>query len=321
MGFNFDFFGSTLWIHTLTETFPNIRIAAPGLYEVSSYVRGRRYTNAPFHWPWFAAESDSGSNAAELLARRAKGGSFAANGKRLELLLPAADFSRSETNLLPCAPAQFFPVISLLEKKKYTKQFRTNLARLEQRFTEAEGFHFVELDGRKGLDEFYAILLRLYLRYHRSVPPPRRMLQRLVQNSDRISNIRLWGIRRGERLIAGSMFGISGTSAHQLWAAADLRFRSSGVSTHLLKKIIDELSSHFPDSPYLNLGPTPEADQGLLFSKSRWGAELLEYQAYGENGSRIALEKKSQKLAGFAFRLMPEAVFSKLARALYSQTA
>ncbi|CCK81679.1 GNAT family N-acetyltransferase [Desulfobacula toluolica] len=208
--------------------------------------------------------------------------------------------------------------------KNCKKQFRINLKSSILKISGSGEFAvFSSCYSNKDWKDFYHLVCKLFKNKHLMFPAPFEFFLNIRKYWSK-ENYSLYILRHREKCVAGILILKFKDKAYYSWSASSIEYNKWGVSTFLLHHIIEDLATQ--GISWFDLGVTSSENKGLLFFKTRWGADIvhpydyliflkkkLVYNEYSSSQSFLTLRKP--------IKLLPDFIFSSLTRLLYRHLA
>lgn len=147
------------------------------------------------------------------------------------------------------------------------------------------------------LKEYWRMLEDVLHTHHNAVPVHSvEEMQLLMERFPK--NIRLYDVRRGEKMVAGSIIFETERVAHVQYIAAGDEGRACGALDLLFKHLITE---RFKGMAYVDLGTSVRdqgrtLNEGLIFQKEGFGGRAVCYDTYEVNLTAATAEDASEKI-------------------------
>lgn len=149
----------------------------------------------------------------------------------------------------------------------------------------------------ESLREFWRMLEEVLSTHHNAVPVHNvEEMQLLMARFP--ANIRLYDVRRGERMVAGCVIFETARVAHVQYIAADDEGRACGALDLLFKHLISE---RYKGMAYLDLGTSVRdhgrtLNEGLIFQKEGFGGRAVCYDTYEVNLMAATAQEPSERI-------------------------
>ncbi len=188
--------------------------------------------------------------------------------------------------------------LSKFKKEEFLTSFRYDVRRSIKN-AEKQGFSFEECKSDKDLKEFYEIYIKA-VRRHKNVPLSYSFFEFFWKSS------KFFFIKKGTKIITGSIFLFYKPFIHYFITASDYNFRKSGANHLLLWNIIKNYNNKGYD--FLDLGATKKGSNLEIFKRGWRGKKLPIYELSNQSFKRELRDSKLRSILGF----LPSCLIKKI---------